>query len=466
MKKINIIALMAATLLLSSCITSTKTATTMDIHPSVRNVTVADLDVAPERITYRMVPSKAVRRGGIENVKQAAENEALQKNGNADILIEPQFVYAMKNGKVRSIEVTGRPAYYTNFRSLSDTVWTNPVFNGMAPVVAGGGNRGGGFFGSKGGNFLGSLGGMFGGKSGEKAEKPQKQRNPYRQTGFKTYLDFSFGFANHSGSATHFAHGYDDWRSGSITFGAQMDEQLYVGLGVGVMGDKSVKYGKDEQSIVNAFDSKWQKYEYRNVEDRYYRYVPNGRYGNYQEVYDYYNYSEYKNPLDSGYMSRIEDSHNYLFIPIYLNGRYFFSPKKVSGFVDLKLGYSIMPRDGFRGGIYFSPSIGFAFSWFDISLKYTLQSTGYSGKLVNQVKHFISAVNDCEGTYKSTDIEEWVDKVTVTNPEPEPLLLRRNIREGVNISSDSYYDIELLNDFTRHTSWLMHSVSINFGLRF
>lgn len=455
MKKISIIALTAATLLLSSCITSTKTATTMDIHPSVRNVTVADLDVAPERITYRMVPSKAVRRGGIENVKQAAENEALQKNGNADILIEPQFVYAMKNGKVRSIEVTGRPAYYTNFRSLSDTVWTNPVFNGMAPVVAGGGNRGGGFFGSKGGNFLGALGGMFGGKSGEKAEKPQKQRNPYRQTGFKTYLDFGVGLANHSGSATYFAHSYDDWRSGSITFGAQLDEQLYVGLGAGVMGDDNHRLNDEERSIRDAVGCEWQKYEYTYVEDSYYRY--NERYRRWDYVPEYHNYSTYEHPIDSGHMSRIENSHTYLFIPIYLNGRYFFSPKKVSGFVDLKLGYSIMPKDGFRGGIYFSPSIGFAFSWFDISLKYTLQSTGYSGKLVKQVKRFLRAQSDLENTYTAQE--------TYTERGDEVLRRNRTVNEGTAIRGVSYYDTELLNDFTRHTGWLMHSASINIGFR-
>ncbi|MBQ2362025.1 MAG: hypothetical protein II287_00255, partial [Bacteroidaceae bacterium] len=52
--------------------------------------------------------------------------------GNADLLVEPQFVISMKRGlfrkKVKSVTVSGRPAKYKNFRSLSDDVWTNKIF--------------------------------------------------------------------------------------------------------------------------------------------------------------------------------------------------------------------------------------------------------------------------------------------------------------------------------------------------
>lgn len=124
-----------AGILLSSCDTLTKTARTADIPSAQYNATVADLKVT-DRISYTMQPSKAVQRGGMSNVKQAAESEALEKKGgNADILLEPQFVIEKKRtlfgSKVKSITVSGRPATYTNFRSLDDSVWVNPVFRGV-----------------------------------------------------------------------------------------------------------------------------------------------------------------------------------------------------------------------------------------------------------------------------------------------------------------------------------------------
>jgi len=89
----------------------------------------------PQRISYTMTPSKAVRRGGLANVKQAAENEALEKKGgNADLLVEPEYVVEKTNyfffKKIKSITVSGRPAKYKNFHSLNDSVWCNPVFRG------------------------------------------------------------------------------------------------------------------------------------------------------------------------------------------------------------------------------------------------------------------------------------------------------------------------------------------------
>ena len=83
-----------------------------------------------------MSPTKAVRRGGLANVKQAAENEALAKlGGNADLLVEPEYVVEKTNyvffKKVKSITVSGRPAKFTNFHSLNDSVWVNPVFRGL-----------------------------------------------------------------------------------------------------------------------------------------------------------------------------------------------------------------------------------------------------------------------------------------------------------------------------------------------
>jgi len=125
--------LVMAVVMTASCTTTTKTARTESVPYAMFNANVADLEVGP-RITYSMKPSKVVRRGGVGNVKKAAIHEALLQNGNADLLVEPQFVISIRKGlfstKVSSITVTGRPAKYVNFRSLNDSVWTDPVFRG------------------------------------------------------------------------------------------------------------------------------------------------------------------------------------------------------------------------------------------------------------------------------------------------------------------------------------------------
>lgn len=120
-------------LLATSCTTITKTAKTLDSPASLLSATVAELEVSPERISYTMQPSKNVQRGGLSNVKQAAEQEALAKYGNADVLVDAEYTIAQTNyyifGKdIESITVTGRPAKYKNFHSLNDSVWCNPVF--------------------------------------------------------------------------------------------------------------------------------------------------------------------------------------------------------------------------------------------------------------------------------------------------------------------------------------------------
>ena len=125
--------LLCAAISLASCTTITKTATTADTPAAFYSATVADLEVAKERITYTMTPSADIQRGGLENVKRAAENEALLKNGNADVLVDAEYVISMTNNwifgkKVNSITVSGRPAKYKNYHSLGDGVWTDPVF--------------------------------------------------------------------------------------------------------------------------------------------------------------------------------------------------------------------------------------------------------------------------------------------------------------------------------------------------
>ena len=82
---------------------------------------LADLDVAPNKISYFFLPSQTVVNGGFENVVNTAVREALVANGNADVLVglEQQVKYS-PDGKVESITVSGYPAKYVNFRSPGD----------------------------------------------------------------------------------------------------------------------------------------------------------------------------------------------------------------------------------------------------------------------------------------------------------------------------------------------------------
>lgn len=117
----------------ASCTTVIKTSKTADTPASLLSATVADLDVSPERVSITIYPEKALVRGGLNNVKQAAEQELLIKNDNADVLVDAEYVikstnYFIFGKKVESVTVSGRPAKYENFRSLDDSVWCNPVF--------------------------------------------------------------------------------------------------------------------------------------------------------------------------------------------------------------------------------------------------------------------------------------------------------------------------------------------------
>ena len=141
--------LLGVALCFASCVTTTKTSKTMDASAQLLSATVADLDISPERISYTMSPTIAVRRAGKENVKQVAEQEALAKHGNADVLVEANYSIEQTSFLVfkwiSSITVTGRPAKYTNFHSLNDSVWCNPTFrrNYSNTTKQGGGVLGG-----------------------------------------------------------------------------------------------------------------------------------------------------------------------------------------------------------------------------------------------------------------------------------------------------------------------------------
>ncbi|MDE5549872.1 MAG: hypothetical protein K2I99_00740 [Bacteroidaceae bacterium] len=134
MKKQNILFACAVLALAASCTTTTFTSSTTNVSSQILSATVADLDVAPERVSYTFLPKAEVRRGGKANVRRAAEqyalNEYAKKSGKlCDLLVEPEYVFEEVNNvfskKVISVKVSGRPATYQKFRSLDDATWCN-----------------------------------------------------------------------------------------------------------------------------------------------------------------------------------------------------------------------------------------------------------------------------------------------------------------------------------------------------
>lgn len=223
-KTLGLLALLG--ILLSSCETLTKTARTADVSSSLQSVTVADLKVS-DRITYTMDPvKKEIQRGGVENVKRAVEAEALEKKGgNADVLLEPQFVFVKKRSflgsKITSVTVSGRPAHYVNFHALNDSVWSNPYFRGIRPVAP-----------------------------GKKARQVKLKNSPVaaaeqwkgdvRRTGFTSYFDIYGGYYD-------LTVGENDggFAGGTLSLGWQLSPQVYLGVGAGVtyMSNEEVDAG-------------------------------------------------------------------------------------------------------------------------------------------------------------------------------------------------------------------------------
>lgn len=219
MKRISIL-LLSSALLLSSCHTLTKTARTADVGTSLQSATVVDLVPATEqRITHTIEPTKDILRGGMDNVRQAVIHEALvEKGNNADVLLEPQYVVSKKKtlfgSKITSITVSGRPAYYTNFRVLDDSVWCNPVFRGV--------------------NMHQCSLPLVGMKSPIQKKKSNDSYTPaYRTKGFAMYLTPFIGYGefnceHYNASGTAFA--------AFLSLGYQLNPYLYFGVGAGVNG--------------------------------------------------------------------------------------------------------------------------------------------------------------------------------------------------------------------------------------
>lgn len=117
MKKLILTVMTAMSVLcVTSCTTVKKTATTQDVSTVVAAGSEADLEVSQKKISFYYDVPRSVRRGGTNSVKATAV--ALKANGNADILVNPQFDMKIRRGSIREITVTGYPATYKNFRKL------------------------------------------------------------------------------------------------------------------------------------------------------------------------------------------------------------------------------------------------------------------------------------------------------------------------------------------------------------
>ncbi|MBQ9555413.1 MAG: hypothetical protein IJV05_04235 [Muribaculaceae bacterium] len=113
---------------MASCTTTINSARTEHFSSSAITMTIADLAVSPQKITYTYRPTDDVNRGGEANVINTAVRKALEANGGGDVLVEMQFTLK-KSGKknVTEVTVSGYPATYKNFRNANDEMLKSAV---------------------------------------------------------------------------------------------------------------------------------------------------------------------------------------------------------------------------------------------------------------------------------------------------------------------------------------------------
>lgn len=134
MKKL--IVMLLATVLMSSCTLHKSTVKNTTVkHPYIESATMATLNVSKIRINYNYVPERDDSRKLPESrLIQNAIFKALAANGNADVLVQVNTYTTIRRGffgrRIKSISVSGYPAYYTNFREPSKSDLENVyIFN-------------------------------------------------------------------------------------------------------------------------------------------------------------------------------------------------------------------------------------------------------------------------------------------------------------------------------------------------
>lgn len=301
---------LTAVALFTSCVTTTKTARTAETSTSIKNATVADLKVADQRVTYTMTPSKAIQRAGINNVKQAAIQEALTLNGNADVMVEPEFVIEKERtlfgSRINRITVSGRPAYYQNFRTLPDSVWHKPGFYGQPDMVYVGSRDGDDYLGYR--AKRGGLAGVVDKLTG--SNKKEREDTGWRRSGMGVYLT-AMG-------------GYEKWNVGSG----------------GSAGSNTLSDIEDKSAYFGAMLTVGY-----NITPHWFLGIGGGAY-----------WSEYKNICN---------------VPIYGNIRYNFSShKRSTWFLDYKGGVNVIPNSkSLKNGVMLAFSAGHDFGAFELAFQ-------------------------------------------------------------------------------------------------
>ncbi|MBO5025485.1 MAG: hypothetical protein J6C86_05010 [Bacteroidaceae bacterium] len=121
MNKLALSALSGALLLVTSCTTINKTATTADISNNIKSYPeVVDLDVQAKTalsMTWTFKPFH-IGEPKLSTAKGNLIAEALSAT-KADVLLEPQFIYTKTSYGERVLSVTGYPATYKNFRKAT-----------------------------------------------------------------------------------------------------------------------------------------------------------------------------------------------------------------------------------------------------------------------------------------------------------------------------------------------------------
>lgn len=109
----------AVLLTLSSCSTISHTCESTYVETKVVSVTVADMNVQPQRVEHTHTWKWSPFRWSVKKETENATGELL-KEQNADVLVEPQYTVT-RRGLFRggSITVSGYPATYYNFRPMT-----------------------------------------------------------------------------------------------------------------------------------------------------------------------------------------------------------------------------------------------------------------------------------------------------------------------------------------------------------
>lgn len=121
MRHVKLLTLMTAILMLmGSCTTVQKTASTADIEVKVfQYPMVVDLEISPEKISKTTDWYSFFSTMGYETRRDNLTAEMLQEVG-ADVLVEPNYIHEKEFPSYHKLTVSGFPAKFKNFRKATD----------------------------------------------------------------------------------------------------------------------------------------------------------------------------------------------------------------------------------------------------------------------------------------------------------------------------------------------------------